>query len=97
MMTLDFFVSRFDGDRGIGLCASLMVSAVIGREFSMAYTFTNNGCSDSSSRLFQLFPCVLINALRIDLAVLIFLSQTPPMWLVADGFRSQIIQSALRV
>ena len=89
MMTLGVFVSRFDGDRGSGLCKSLMV---IGREFTMGHTSINNGYSDSSSRLFQLFPCVLINALRIDLAVLIFLSQTPPTWLVAGGFRSQIIE-----
>ena len=41
-MTLGFFVSTFDSDRGNGLYTSLIVSAVIGHEFNMAHTFTNN-------------------------------------------------------
>lgn len=97
MVTLGFFMSTFDSDRGNELCTSLIVSAVIGHEFNMAHTFTNNGHIHSSSRLYQLILCALINPLRIDRAILIFLSVTPPMWLAASEFRSQIIQSAMRI
>ena len=85
MMIFDFMVSRSDAGSGIWLFSSLMVSVVIGWEFTMASTSSNYIYSDSSPRL---FPCVFISAMRINLAVLICLSQMEPMWLVAGGFQS---------
>ena len=75
----------------MSLLTSLMVSVVIGLEFTIASTSTSNVCNDSSSKL---FPCVLTKASRIPLAVLIYLSQTPPKWLAVGGLLIQVIQSS---
>ena len=69
-------VSKLAGEKGMSLLTSLMVSVVIGLEFSIASTLTSNICNDLLSKL---FPCVLTKAFRIPLAVLICLSQIPPM------------------
>ena len=83
-------VSKLAGDKGMSLLSSLMVSVVIGLEFTIASTSTSSVWVDS---LYKFFPCVLTKAFRIPLAVLICLSQTPPMWLVVRGLFIQIIQS----
>ena len=75
-------VSKLAGEKGMSLLTSLMVSVVIGLEFSIASTLTSNICNDLLSKL---FPCVLTKAFRIPLAVLICLSQIPPMWLAIGG------------
>ena len=67
-ITFDFMVSKLAGDKGISLLMSLMVSVVIGLEFTIDSTSTNSICNDLLSRLFQ---CVLTKVFRIPLAVLI--------------------------
>ena len=57
---------------------------------AIASHFTSNVYNDSSNKI---FPCVLINVLRIPLTVLICLSQAPTMWLVVKGLLIQVIQS----
>ena len=90
-ITFDFMVSKLAGDKRMPLLASLMVSVVTGLEFTIASTSTSSVCNDS---LYKIFPCVLNKASRIPLAVLIYLSQTPPMWLAVGELFIKIIQSA---
>ena len=73
------------------LLTSLMFSVVIGLEFTIASTSTGSEYNKSWSKL---FPCVVTKAFRIPLAVLICLSQTPPMWFTVGGLLIQVIQSA---
>ena len=91
-ITFDFMVSKLAGDKGMSLLRSLIFSVVTGLEFTIASTSTSTVCNDSLSKL---FPCVLTKAFRIPLAVLVCLSQSPPMWLAIRGLLVQVIQSAL--
>ena len=75
----------------MSLLTSLMVSVVIGLEFTIASTSTSSVWVDS---LYKIFPYVLNKAFRIPLTVLICLSQTPPLRLAVGGLFIQIIQSA---
>ena len=75
-ITFDIMVSKLAGNKGMSLLMSLMVSVIIGFEFTVGSTSTRKVSNDSSSKL---FPCFLIKAFRISLAVLICLSCTPLM------------------
>ena len=76
-------------ESGTWLWTSLTVSAVIARELTIAST-SINVCGDS---LFKLLPGVFKSVVRIVLAVLIYRSQTPSMWLALGGFLIHISQS----
>ena len=75
-------------DKAKGLVTSLMVSTLSGLEFTTVYASVISIWRDSSSKL---LPWAINNADKIGLADLICHSHTPPIWLDAGGFLSQII------
>ena len=88
--TLDFMVNMLDGESGRSLVGSQIVSVVGGPGFKIPSASVTNVRSDSSS---SDFPCVLRSDKRIAREDLIFLSQTPRMWLIAGEFLAHSIHS----
>ena len=80
MTTFVPIVSMLFSDMGFGLCPSLIVSTVSGREFIIASVSVIIACRDFSSKL---CPCVCSKEFKIALDELIWHSQIPPMWLAA--------------
>jgi len=77
-ITLDFMVSRLDGNNGNGLFTSLNVSVVSSLELITASTSTRKVWNSSS---FKLRPWLCSKEVSIALTDLIWRSHTPPWWL----------------
>ena len=84
----------FDGARDKSLLGSLMVSTVNGREFRIPFVSATSVSRDS---LPSNFPCVERRDDSIAWADLIFLSQTPLMWLAAGGFLIHLTKFPLKL
>ena len=77
------------GDKGMSFLTSRMVSVVISLILTVVFTTTDSVCSDLSSKR---FPCALTRALKITMAALFYLFQTPTMWLAFRELLIHVIQ-----